>query len=109
MIDFKTFKEIFDHLDSNRSPEIELYFKDKREMYMLIKHKEGYISFGSCGKNGVNEKFSNLDKLYNTKTKEGILLKEDWDTIEDILIDTAFSVVENMEDIRKIYLSHEKW
>lgn len=104
MITYEKFKELFDSLDSNRHPEIELYFKNTDDVYMLVKHDD-YVDFGKCGistKKNTISKFKNLDELYNAKIGK-ICLKRDWNQISDILIDLAFSVIDDKEEINSIY------
>lgn len=98
MIKYIVFKNLFYSL--NDEIEIEIYFKNKKDNYILVKHHT-YISFGNNKHNVVT--FSSLDEFYNTKTIDNILLKDDWDNIEDILIDMKFSVVTEKEEIEKYY------
>ena len=105
MISYKKFKEIFDNLDANREPEIEIYFKNKENNYMIIKYKE-YVTFQRCGKKEEQSgeiKFKSLDELASSKTIDDIILINEWVNIEDILFDTTFSVVLNKEDIYRYY------
>lgn len=113
MISYPKFKEIFDNIDTSVEPEIELYFKNKKNTYMIIKYN-GYITFQRCGidKEQSGEiKFKSLDELYNTKTLDNIILKNDWNEIEDILFDRTFSIVTDEEEIitlyKKIRRNHE--
>lgn len=104
MITYQKFKEVFDNIDSNSEPEIELYFNNRDNTYMIIKYSD-FITFQRCGNNEQSGeiKFSTLDELYNTKTIDDIVLKDEWDNISDIIFDAAFSVVEDKEDILKLY------
>ena len=36
MISYIKFKQIFDNIDSHREPEIEFYFKNRKNTYMII-------------------------------------------------------------------------
>lgn len=101
MITFEKFKELFICLDSSRHPEIEIYFGNN--IYMLIKF-DNYITYGKCNAICVDDifKFDNLDELYNTKVGD-FCLKEDWNKIDDILIDLTFSVVNDKDELNKIY------
>jgi len=104
MITYEKFKELFDLLDSNRSPEIEIYFENTDDVYMIVKHND-YVDFGKCGlyvSSDENRNFANLDELYNSEV-DGICLKRDWNRISDILIDLAFSVVDDKEELEKMY------
>lgn len=105
MISYLKFKEIFDSLDYNREPEIEIYFKNKKNNYMIIKYKD-FITFQRCG--SINEqsgeiKFESLEELYNTKTIDDILLKNEWDDLEDILFDCTFSVIDDKDEFYNLY------
>ena len=103
MIDYENFKKLFNVL--NNEPEIEVYFKNSKNTYMIIKYKD-YITFQRCGikeKQSGEIKFTNIDELYNSKTIDNIFLKQDWSNVKDILINSTFSVVDDKEDIKKIY------
>lgn len=105
MISYPKFKEIFDNIDASVEPEIELCFKNKKNTYMIIKYN-GYITFQRCGTDNEQSgeiKFESLDELYNTKTLDDIILKNDWNEIEDILFDRTFSIVTDYKDIAKLY------
>lgn len=105
MISYIKFKEIFDNIDSYREPEIEIYFKDKKNTYMIIKYNN-YITFQRCGTKEEQSgelKFESLDVLYNSRTIDNIILKDAWDKIENILFDCTFSVVDDKEDILNLY------
>ena len=73
MITYGKFKELFNLLDSSRCPEIELYFEDTDNVYMIVKHND-YIDFGRC--DSKIRKFSNLDELYIEEV-DGVCLKRD--------------------------------
>lgn len=102
MITFDKFKELFNCLDSDRQPEIGIYFNNGMDDYIIIKFKD-YLTIGrfNCAKDKVY-KFKNIDELYNARI-ENTCLKEDWNKIEDILIDLTFSVVDNKDELNKWY------
>lgn len=105
MIDYRKFKEIFEAIDSYNEPEIELYFKDKNNHYMIIKYSD-YITFQRCGvkeKLSKEIKFKSLDELYNAKTIDDICLKSEWENIEDIIFDGLFSIIDDQETIINFY------
>lgn len=105
MITYEKFKKIIDNLDSNREPEIEIYFNNKDYNYMIIKYSD-HITFQRCGKKKDQSgeiRFNSLDELYNVKTIDEIILKEEWKNITDILIDCTFSVVDDKDDIKNLY------
>ena len=71
---------------------------------MIIKY-DNYLTFQRCG--NIQEqsgeiKFNTLDELYNSKTIDNIILKEEWHNIEDILFD-SISVIDNKEEIWTLY------
>ena len=85
-------------LDTDREPEISLELNN--ESYIIIKHNNK-VTFGKSNNSKIFE-FMNLEKLYISKI-DNICLKEDWNKIEDILIDLTFSVLEDKEELEKIY------
>ena len=99
MISYKIFKELFEVLDSNRETEIEIIFKNRKDSYVLIKFNKK-ITFGNSEK-AVD--YKDIEELYNSKTVDNIILKEEWDNIEDILIDMTFSVKDDKAKIKEIY------
>lgn len=105
MISYLKFKEIFDSIDSKSETEIEFIFKDKKNYYMIIKYND-YITFQRCGTDEEQSgeiKFTSLDELYNTQTIDGIVLKNEWNNIEDILFHCTFSVVDDKEVIYDLF------
>lgn len=104
MISYSEFNEIFNGIDSNREPEIEIYFKNRKNTYMIIKY-EGFITFAKCGTNGQSKvcEYNSLEELYNTKTIDNIILKNEWNNIEDIIFDCTFSIITDKEDIYEVY------
>ena len=102
MISYRKFKQLFNKLEGE--PELEVYFNDINDTYMIIKYKD-YITFQRCGiETGSCElKFNNLDELYNTITIDNICLKNDWKNIQDIIIDSVCSIENDKEDIKNIY------
>lgn len=103
MISYSKFKEIFDKI--NYHTEIEFFFNNKRNTYMIIKY-EDYITFQRCGikeEQSGEIKFVSLDELYNRQTIDGIVLKEEWNNIKDILFDCTFSIIEDRAVISNLY------
>lgn len=100
MISFEKFKELFNYLDSSRNPEIKIIVNG--DDYLLIKF-ENYITYGKdFAPADEIYKFNDLDELYNASIN-GICLKDNWDKVEDILIDLTFSVIDNKDDLNKWY------
>lgn len=99
MISYKKFKELFEVLDSNRSPEIEIIFKNRKDSYVLIKFNEK-ITFGNSEK-AID--YKDIEEVYNSKTVDNIVLNKEWNNIEDILINMTFSVKNDKAKIKEIY------
>lgn len=105
MISYPKFKKIFDNIDSNRESEIEFYFKNRKNTYMIIKYND-CVTFQRCGikeEQSGEIKFKSLDELCNSKTIDNIILINEWNNIEDILFDCIFSVVDDKEEIFNLY------
>ena len=105
MITYEKFKEIFDSLEAEKEPEVEISFDDRDDSYMIIKYS-GYITFQRCGLSedqSTEIKFNTLDDLYNSKTIDGIVLKDEWGHIDDIVVDASFSIVNDQENFLKQY------
>ena len=105
MISFLNFKELFDNLNASNEPEIEFSFKNKQNKYMIIKYFS-YITFQRCGtleEQSGEVKFSSLEELLSTKTIDDIVFIDEWDNIEDIIINCTLSVVDDKKDIFDAY------
>ena len=105
MISYAKFKEIFDALDAGREPEIELYFQSRDHTYMIIKYSD-FITFQRCGtieEQSGEIRFISLDELYNARTIDGIVLKNEWGDLYDILFDCTFSVINDPDEIHTQY------
>lgn len=100
MITYKEFKKILDEVSDGC--EIGIYFNNDLADYLLVKYKD-YITVGkfNCTKNQIYS-FNNIDELYNTAI-ENMCMKKDWNKITDILIDLTFSVINDKDEIKKIY------
>lgn len=95
MISYLKFKKWFDTLKGE--PEIEITFKNRIYTYMIIKY-DGYITFQRCGDISIQSgerKFDSLDDLYCTKTIDDIVLKEEWQNIKDIVLDSMLNIAED--------------
>lgn len=99
MINYNKFKELFEKLDSNRKPEIEIIFKNRKDNYVLIKFNNK-VTFGNSEK-AID--YKDLDEMYNSKTVDEIILKNEWNNIEDILIDMTFSIKGDKSKIKEVY------
>lgn len=98
MISYTKFKEIFNCI-RGRNPEIEFFFNNRDHSYMIIKYSD-YVTFQRCGylqEQSGEIRFETLDELYNAQTIDDIVLKKEWENIDDIIFDAAFSVVRDKE------------
>ena len=105
IISYCKFKELFEVLDGKREPEIEISFHNRKDNYIIVKHID-YITFSKEGKEVIKDevvKLQSLDELYNNKTINDICLKEEWNSISDILLDFTFSLMEDKKEIYNIY------
>ena len=100
--DFDLFEKLFNKISGE--PEISIYFVDNNNQYMIIKYNN-YITFQRCGiDDGSGEiKYNNLQELFNAKTIDNICLKDDWNKINDIIIDEGLSIKDDLDYIKKIY------
>lgn len=89
MISFELFKNLFDKLELGT--EIEIYL-DNDEQYMMVKNDKTF----TLGKNkgGLISNYNNLEETP---------LKNEWNKIDDIIINFAFSIVDDKEKITEIY------
>ena len=100
MINYEQFKNLFALLESGT--EIEFYLKDSFDVYMIVKQTD-FIIWGKCSPQSTITKFSSLDELYNAKTIDGICLKKDWKNVRDIVLHASYSVIEEKEELEKMY------
>ena len=96
MIDYEYFKRIFNAIKGE--PEFNVTFKNNKDVYMLIKYDE-YVTYTKVSDeiNIKEVKYKDLDELYN------IVLINCWSNIEDIVIDTIYSVVNDLDEIERIF------
>ena len=90
MLSYNNFKAFFKKIDNGKELALDFYNGDT---YLLVKHKD-YILYGIHSPNSKIITSNDLDELP---------LKDKWDSIKDITIDFAFSLVNDKEDILKIY------
>lgn len=88
MIQYSEFKEFFENIPAHS--ELEVFFEDVDEEYMLIKYEDA-VTFARCGiKVGSGEfEYGSLDDLYHAETVDGICLERDWSCIECVLAHTS--------------------
>ena len=99
-IKFDFFGNIFNKITDE--PEFTISFIDKASKYMIIKY-DGYVTFQkcSCDLEGGEIRYNNLLELYKSKTIDDICLKEDWEKIDDIMINDYLSFKDNLNYIIK--------
>jgi len=64
----------------------------KNDSYIIAKHNNK-ITFGRCNSDIIYE-FKDLDHLWSSDVG-GFKLRDNWNTIEDILLDLTFSIIED--------------
>lgn len=89
MISYDQFKKVFNELEIGS--EIEIYFGND-EQYMMVKLDKTFTLGNSNG--GVINEYNNLEETS---------LKNKWNNINDIIINFAFSVVDDKKKITEIY------
>lgn len=89
MISYDQFKKIFNELEIGS--EIEIYFGND-EQYMMVKMDKTFTLGNSNG--GVINEYNDLEETS---------LKNEWNNINDIIINFAFSVVDDKKKIGEIY------
>lgn len=89
MISYDQFKKIFNKLEIGS--EIEIYFNND-EQYTMVK-KDKIITFGK-NESGLINNYNNLEETS---------LKNEWNNINDVVINFAFSVVDDKNKITEIY------
>ena len=83
MVDYQTFKKIYDIAFGE--PEFNIIFKQKDSEYMIIKYPDGPTFQRQGFENGSGEfHYDTLDELYESNLIDGINLKRDWEEIETI-------------------------
>lgn len=103
MITSERFKELFNKLEAKRNSEIEIIFKNIKDSYMIIKY-EDKITFGKENlKDSPIYSFTSLDDLYEANIINGTSLKNNWENINDILIDNTFSVITDKKYFKDVY------
>lgn len=105
MITYQVFKRIFDAY--NGEPECEIYFNKTETTNMIIKY-DNCVTFQRCGvEDGSGEiEYRDLDTLYHSVLIDGICLENDWDSIETIVIDSAFDLA-FPDEIEKLKVWYE--
>lgn len=102
MITYKEFKKIFEAVPGE--PEFEFSFYHNDRTYMIIKYDLG-VTFQRCGyTSGSGEiHFDTLDELYQADQIDGLNLKQDWDSIELIVMDSSYRIPHDLDDLLSDY------
>ena len=102
MIDYKNFQILFNKISGE--PEFEIYFKNLNDTYMIVKYND-CVTFQKCfdKQNRGEVKYKTLDELYNSNLIDKVSLKNDWNNIEDIVIDTTYSILNDKNEIKRVY------
>ena len=114
MIPLQIFSELF-HL-APTGTEFEFYFNNTEGSYMLIKYDDS-VSFQRCGysqkmiKEGWNADYLGTDELFYTSfeelyvvtTVDGLYLKNDWNKVKQICIDSLYCIPDDIDEIHKVY------
>lgn len=90
MLNYNNFKTFFEKIGNDKELALDFYNGDT---YLLVKHNN-YISYGIYSPNSEITTCKDLDELP---------LKDQWNNIKDITLDFAFSLVNDKEEILKIY------
>ena len=102
MIPLRIFSELF-HL-APTGTEFEFYFNNTEESYMLIKYDDS-VSFQRCGYYlGTDELFyTSFEELYVVTTVDGLYLKNDWNKVKQICIDSLYCIPDDIDEIYEVY------
>ena len=89
MITYNTFRNFFNKIDNGKEIEVIL---NNNESLLIVKH-DNYLTYGYFSDSNVI-KYKDLDDCP---------LKSKWNNIKDITIDFAFSLINDKDDILKVY------
>lgn len=102
MIDFESFKKLYNSIPGE--PEFEVCFNNTTDTYMIIKYPNEVSFQKCCDKQHSGEIICcSLDELYNSILYDNICLKRDWNDISDIIVDGAWSVLDDKDEIKRIF------
>lgn len=110
MITYQQFKDFINSISGGTEPEIEFYFKNIDKTYMLILYKD-VITFQECGisKEIISVEYKNFDDFANSNKVCGFKLNENWDKVEDIILNGSFSLIyDKWEEIEEYSLKFLK-
>lgn len=89
MISYENFKILFNKFEVGK--ELEIYFDDD-ESYMIAVKENNFTYGKSLG-----------SEVLNCKSLDETNLKDNWNKVKDILLDFAFSIITDKEEISKKY------
>lgn len=69
---------------------------------MIIEYNDG-VGFSKCGDNAVEKKFKTLDELLNNAIIDGVPIIDNWETIDEIIVNSTFNVSNEIEFIESQY------
>ena len=102
MIDFESFKKIYNGISGEH--EFEVCFNNTTDTYMIIKYPNEVSFQKCCDKEHRGEIICcSLDELYSSILHDNICLKRDWNYISDIIVDATWSVVDDKNEIKRIF------
>ena len=102
MIDFEKFKKLYESIPGE--PEFEVCFNNTTDTYMIIKYPNEVSFQKCCDKEHRGEIICrSLDELYSSILHDRICLKKDWNDISDIIIDATWSIVDDKNEIKRIF------
>lgn len=100
MIDRDSFLMTFTQFKEALEPEFEIIFRSRSERYMIIKYKDS-VTFQKCGigNGGGETAFRSIKELMDAPLIGGASLRDVWDDIDDIIVDSSLSLTEDFEAI----------
>lgn len=102
MISFEIFKKLYESIQGE--VEFEVCFNNTTDTYMIIKYPNDVSFQKCCDKEHRGEIICrSLDELYGLILHDNICLKRDWNNISDIIIDATWSVVDDKNEIKRIF------
>lgn len=98
---YERFVEVLNNIPFE--PEFEIYLRNCDDTYMVIKY-ENRVSFQKCGDNVSGEEyFDDFNELYNAQTIAGVCLRERWNDIQSIVVNSSFHIPEDLDELYDVY------
>ena len=117
IISYEKFLEIFNFIENE--PEFEFYFTNTEDSCFVVKYEDGVsfecsdltekdIELFGFDKSDISVKlltFNSFEELYNTKLASGFCLKEEWENISDIVVNTTICLAEpdGVDEVFAVY------